>query len=302
ELRLFGAAIDGPRERTRTLGLDLRLSRQLYDPAFGSEAAAARVPGDTQQIELGPYWAYDWRPRFDVVRRIDALDYDEDVTLGVHVGARVAGRWRDETGVDDSLQPLFETTARTVFAPTDDTYVALAASTWSRFESGGEQGRTVRGAAHACWLGLPEQTLVFRARFDDVVERQDLIPQLTLGEDNGLRGYPARYLAGSRRVLLNLEDRVDTGIEVLSVNVGLAAFCDVGWMDDPDPGRGLGSPHGGVGVGLRFGSSHLVGRQVMRLDFSWPLDRDVDGGRGVSVSFAIGQVFDFLDDMTNLGR
>ncbi|MFO1078054.1 MAG: hypothetical protein U1E73_10080 [Planctomycetota bacterium] len=301
-LHLFGARSDGRRELRRAIGLDLRASRRDYDPAFGEEAALVRVPGATQEFELGPYWSLDWRPRFDVVRRLDALDYDEDIALGMHCDVRLAGRWRDEAGVGDAVQPLLATAARAVFAPVDDCYVALATAATARLEGDREVGWHVGASAHACWLGLPAQTLVFRATIDDLGERQDFAAQLTLGEDNGLRGYSARAFAGSRRVRLNVEDRIDTGIEILSVHIGLAAFCDVGWMDDPDAGRALGAPHGGVGVGLRFGSSHLVGRQVLRLDCAWPLDADPVAGNRVSVSFTVGQLFGFLDDAIDLGR
>jgi hypothetical protein len=301
-LRLNAAAVSGPRELRQAHGLDLQLVRQDYEPAFGPAAGTIRVPGDTEQIELGPYWTIDWRPRFHVVRRLDAIDWDEDLGLGVHLGARVAGRWRSEAGAGDALQPVLGLDGRAAFTPADRAYVTLAAAAGCRFDGDRLAGWRAGGAAHAYWLGLPMQTLAASITFDAVGERQDLMPQLTLGEDNGLRGYPARAFAGTRIARLNLEDRIDTGLEILSVHVGAAAFCDVGWVHDLATGRSLSSPLRGVGVGLRFGSTNLFGGQILRLDCAWPLDGGDVAGAGLSISFATGQVFTFFGNAADLGR
>jgi hypothetical protein len=137
---------------------------------------------------------------------------------------------------------------------------------------------------------------------DVAAERQDLVPQLTLGEDNGLRGCPAREFSGIRYARLNLENRIDTGLEVLSVRLGAAAFCDVGWMHDPSQGLSMSDPIRAVGVGLRLGSSHLFGSKVLRLDVAWPLDDYGGEDYGVSVSFATGQVFTVFGNASELRR
>lgn len=301
-LRLYGAAGSGPRDLRQTFGLDLRLQEVAHDPATGIDADRYRVPGDTDVVEFGPYWATDWQPRFDKVRRLDAIDYDEDLGLGVHAGARLAARYRAESGAGAAVQPVLALDAAMASSPRPGTYMTLAAATTLRSEQDQLVGRHASAALHAYQLGLPAQTLAASLAFDAVSDSQDLAPQLTLGADNGLRGYPAREFAGDRRLRLNLEDRIDTGLEVLSVRLGLAAFADAGWIDDADAGLDLGTAVRDVGCGLRLGSSHLFGSRVIRIDVAWPLDRVAGEGFGPSVSLAVGQVFTFFGNAEVLGR
>jgi hemolysin activation/secretion protein len=172
----------------------------------------------------------------------------------------------------------------------------------ARWYAGSEQGWFLTAAAHAFQMSLPAQTLAASLTFDAAFDVQGLAPQLTLGEDNGLRGYPAREFGGSRIVRLNIEDRIRTGIEILSVHVGAAGFFDVGWVHGESQDLSLGEAIKSVGVGLRFGSSELFGRNVGRVDFAWPLD-DVNGvSYDLSVSFSAGQVFSFFGNATELRR
>jgi len=300
-LRLFCAAGSGPRELRDAIGLDLRARNLDYSDAIGPDAGRVRVPGDTRDVDFGPYWTIDDRPRYDVVRHLDAFDYDEDLTLGMHAGVRAAARYRDEAGAGAALEPVLDVDMSAAFTPAADAYVTLQGGVTGRLDDGHLVGWRTRAALHGYLLGLPAQTLAGSVTHDAATEQQDLQPQLTLGEDNGLRGYPAREFAGTRRCRLNLEDRVDTGLEVLSVHLGVTAFFDVGWINDGDSSLALGDAVRGVGCGLRLGSSHLFGNRVLRIDVSWPLDEV--GGRqfGTSVSFAIGQVFTFFGNAGTLG-
>jgi hypothetical protein len=76
----------------------------------------------------------------------------------------------------------------------------------------------------------------------DVVHALDPDQQITLGGDNGLRGYPLRYQTGDARLLLTVEQRVFTDWYPLRLTrVGAAAFYDVGraWGGPEDAARGL---------------------------------------------------------------
>jgi hemolysin activation/secretion protein len=110
--------------------------------------------------------------------------------------------------------------------------------------------------------------------------------QLLLGGDNGLRGYPLRYQAGTASALLTLEHRYFTDWYPLRlVRVGAAVFFDAGrtWGSDV-----VGTPNLGllkdVGVGLRLGNQRSSHGSVIHLDVAFPLDRtdDID-----SVQFLI---------------
>ncbi|HEU4420381.1 MAG TPA: hypothetical protein VFT55_15705 [Planctomycetota bacterium] len=299
-VQLFAAGAAGPRDARSTRGLELRLSTSEYGAATGPDRALVRVPGDTDAIELGPYFAYALRSRYDKVTRLDAIDYVEDLELGISLLGRVAARLRDEQGVGSDVDPVLGAGVRIATQPLAETYVTFAGEGSVAWGGDGLHTWNGRFALHAYQMSLRPQTLCASLTYDFAGETRDPVPQLTLGEDNGLRGYPAREFAGSRFTRLNLEDRIDTGIEVLSVRLGLVAFADAGWVHGPQQGLSMGEAIRSVGCGLRFGSSHLFGGGVGRLDIAWPLD-DVDGNSyGVSVSFSIGQVFTFFGNANEL--
>ena len=121
---------------------------------------------------------------------------------------------------------------RAALNPLEDTYVTLGSSgSWRSFE-GEMLGRTLSSSLHVYNQSLNHQTLAASLTYDSVFEGEDLPAQLTLGEDNGLRGYPAREFSGTRRVRLNLENRIDTGLDLLSLHLGLVTFFDSSWIGD----------------------------------------------------------------------
>jgi hypothetical protein len=300
-LHLFAGEVTGPRELRTSLGAEVRVDAARYGAAFGPEAARIPVPGDTRAVELGPFLAIEYRPRFDRVQGLDALDYVEDLPLGADLRLAIAGSWRDETGAGADLRPRLDVFGRLSASPLAATYLTAAAAGDTRLAEDRLLDWHGKLALHAFQLSLPRQTLAASLSFELVGDREGLPRQLTLGEDNGLRGYPAREFAGTRFARLNVEDRIDTGLEVWSVRLGVAPFLDAGWVHDPFAGLSLGEPIRSVGAGLRFGSSHFLGGRVLRVDFAWPLDEVAGRDYGLSVSFALGQVFTFFGNASELG-
>jgi len=104
--------------------------------------------------------------------------------------------------------------------------------------------------------------------------------QLTLGGDNGLRGYDRNYQVGDRSFVLNVEQRYYSDWHPFRlVRVGAAAFLDVGraWFNNQDNGSN-GDVLANVGVGLRLNSSRADKTSVVHIDLAFPLvkDNDVD--------------------------
>jgi hypothetical protein len=301
ELRAFVAAGAGPRQTRTAAGADLRARLCEYDPPVGAQAGAQRAAPDVREVQLGPTWRIDHHARYVERSGIDAIDYVEDLALGAGAGVRAAGAWRDLHGREPRVQPVLEVDGWLALEPWPDTYLTAEARAGVRAGRDGVAGWRTSCALHAYQCSLPAQTLAASLTFDAAGEREELLPQFTLGEDNGLRGYPARELAGPRMLRCNLEDRIRTGIQFLSLHVGIAVFTDFGAVHDPRHDLGLDDLFHAAGVGLRFGSRRLLGSRVLRLDVAWPFD-DLDGDRfGVSVSFGGGQVFTFFGNNSELG-
>ncbi len=99
--------------------------------------------------------------------------------------------------------------------------------------------------------------------------------ELTLGGDNGLRGYPLRFQTGSSLALLTIEERYYTKYSLWKLaDVGGAVFFDMGrtWGDSAfGPTENLGLLKD-VGFGLRLGSTRSALGNVLHIDIAFPLD------------------------------
>ncbi|MFM1989805.1 MAG: hypothetical protein RJA99_2762 [Pseudomonadota bacterium] len=115
----------------------------------------------------------------------------------------------------------------------------------------------------------------------DVLTRPGPLDMLTLGGDNGLRGYPLRYQTGTQRALFTVEQRHYTDLYPFRLfRVGAAAFADLG--------RAWGGPNAGptsdrwladVGIGLRIFSVRSAFSNALHLDIAFPIDGDADTKR-----------------------
>lgn len=280
----------GERFERRRIGFALEAEQHDYDPATGPLAPEFRVPGDTSSVFFGPTAHWQDIAEFRKVDGLDTLGFIQDLRLGVDLGVTAGARWRSEQGAGSEVQPELSASGGWSHEPVRDVFTNVLGRASARWFAGDPVGWQLSAGGRLFAMLDANNTLALGITFDAVEETQDLPAELTLGEDNGLRGYRARLFAGTRRLRTNLEHRLDTGIELLTFRLGLVGFVDAGWV-----GRGadLGSAFPSAGVGLRVGSQRLLGSNVLRLDVAKPLD-DVPGESGNwSVSVTIGQVFTF---------
>ncbi len=148
----------------------------------------------------------------------------------------------------------------------------LSADFSSRFES--ERARNLISDAFAkyYWRWRPDW-LLYGSLSGTVTRALDPDVQLLLGGDNGLRGYPLRYEAGTARGLLTIEQRVFTDwYPFRLVRVGAAVFTDVGrtWGTGVVGNSSLGMLSD-AGFGLRIGNARSGLGNVLHIDFAFPL-------------------------------
>ena len=124
-------------------------------------------------------------------------------------------------------------------------------------------------------------TLVSRLRFD-FGSHLDRDVQFFADGQNGLRAYPNFAFEGSRRVLLNIEQRFFLGRELLQIfEPGAAIFFD---------GARLHGMHGDAGAGLRF-SIPRYESAIIRIDAAYALNDSPISKRGLVMSIATTQAF-----------
>jgi hypothetical protein len=117
-------------------------------------------------------------------------------------------------------------------------------------------------------------------------------PELQFFADGlgGLRGYRAHTFAGSRSIVINLEERLYLGREMLQIaSPGVVAFIDAGNATDGGF-ESLMRLKSDIGVGIRIGLPRTP-KNLLRIDFAYALNRDARGKRGLLVSFSSGQAF-----------
>ncbi len=287
----------GPADDRFYVGVLAELSDREYGTPTGPLGPDLQVPGDTVDLFTGIDVRWDLVTGYRKVDGMDTLDYAQDLQLGLSLGATAGVHWRDEEGAGEAQQPSLSLRASWADEVLPSLYVQLAAGGTARWDAGDRVGWQRRAGAWAFLLTGADNTVGTSVTYDAADEEQDLPVEFTLGEDNGLRGYAARQLSGTRRLRVNLENRFDTALEWATFRLGLVAFADAGWTSFDDD---FGAPYRSVGAGLRLGSQRLLGDGVFRLDVAKPLD-DVDGeDDGWTVSFSVGQVFTFGGNASSL--
>jgi len=263
--------LEGRWVRRWTAGLTYERNRFAIDP---NEPLGGPLPPDREL-------AYPWIG-FDLVEdsfqeRInqDQILRTEDVLVGLRASARV-GYAADGLGSDrDALIASASVQDGADLRPGVSLFGSLSAS--GRIESGELVNGLLSGEGRFYWE-TSKYSKFFASVSGAATEQLDPELQLMLGGDNGLRGYPLRYQAGTSRALLTLEQRYYTNWYPFRLfHVGAAAFFDMGrtWGTDVTGAESLGLLRD-VGIGLRLGSSRSSFGNVVHIDLAFPLDGDED--------------------------
>jgi len=243
--------------------------RDEFEPS-PDEVLGGPLPEDREL--LYPWIGIEWvEDNFQERVNQDQILRTEDVLVGLRAYARVgyasesAGSDRDALIASAYLQNGADLhSGQSVFG-------SLSAS--GRIEDGSLQNGMV-GAVGRFYWPTSKYSKFYAAFSGAVTENLDQEAQLLLGGDNGLRGYPLRYQAGTARALLTLEQRYYTKWYPFRLfHVGAAAFFDMGrtWGTDVT-GQESDGLLKDVGIGLRFGSSRSSFGNVIHVDLAFPLD------------------------------
>jgi len=238
-----------------------------------------------EDIEL----AYPWLG-FDLVEDVyevrtnqDQIERTEDVLLGLRAGGRI-GYASGSLGSDrDALMLSAYAQNGWDFGRERSLFVTTVAT--GRVENEGLRNAVLSAEARY-YTRTSDNTKFFATVNGVVTEELDADQQLLLGGEEGLRGYPLRYQAGTSRALLTLEQRYYTDWYPFRLfHVAGAAFFDMGrtWGTDVTGATSDGLLKN-LGIGLRLGSSRSAFGNVIHIDLAFPLD----GGDDInSVQFVV---------------
>src|SRR6185295_668750 len=285
-LEVYGGLSPGLKDGvTRRLRLGFTWSTDTFTPSSEFPRLPLKPPLlRPSAIPQDRTLAYPWisfesvQDRFVVEHDLDRIQRSEDVNLGrqyrllVGLSSPAFGgdgeRWVVQTAASDGWRPT----------PRQLVLAQLGGSTrWAK----GDAEDLVAGGKVRWYVRDFGNHLFFASLGADLAHRLDGEDQLLLGGDSGLRGYPLRYQAGDRRVLLTLEQRFFSDRELFHLaHAGAAVFFDAGqaWFVDPLSARDFRLAQQerrilkDVGLGLRFGSSRSSQGGVLHLDVAFPLD------------------------------
>jgi len=230
------------------------------------------LPGDRKLVY--PWVAAEWvQDRFATTRNRDQIEKIEDYSLGWKLRAQLG--FASSAAGSDRNAVMLEGTASTGYDLTPRQSLALRADASGRFEDGA-LANGLLGAEARYYFRQSQRRLFFMGLAATAGSNLDVDEQILLGGDNGLRGYPLRYQAGTGRWLFTAEQRMFSNWFPFQLfNVGGAVFFDMGRVVGRDP---LGSAPQGllkdVGFGLRLGNSRSALGNVLHIDVAFPLDGD----------------------------
>jgi hypothetical protein len=227
--------------------------------------------------------AYPWlgieiiEDQFHTARNLDQIGRTEDLQLGksarldVGLASTAVGSTRDALVLNGAL--------RSGAQWNDTQFLTGALEFRGRFENGEVRGALMDFMTRYHLRHSPRRVF-FGSVSTSIAANLDPEEQLLLGGDNGLRGYPLRYQAGTARTLITLEERFYTNWQILKLlNVGAAVFFDAGrtWGRDDFASKPTGWLKD-VGVGLRLGSARSGLGNVIHIDLAYAIDgtRDFD--------------------------
>ena len=240
--------------------------------------AAVILPADRRLI-------YPWvavevaQDEFRETYNFNQIGRVEDLALGWHARFQLGAATKALGSDRDAL--VFDGTASKGFqAGRAQTWLWSAAAS-GRFEHGALVDSIFSTGARYYWRQTARYTLFLSGGVDHGVNL-GVDKQLTLGGDNGLRGYPLRYRTGQDRWLVTAEERLFTDWYPFRLfSVGAAAFLDVGGVRGGSlveaarpAGQQPAKVLSDVGFGLRLGNMRSALGNVVHIDLAFPLDAD----------------------------
>lgn len=254
------------------------VTRYLTGFRYDDRSFAARADDLDAAIPSDRTLSYPWvgveilEDNYLSTRNLDQIGRTEDVYLGRSARMELGfastglGSTHDALVLNGSLQAGAELG--------DERYLINSIGLRGRLERG-EIADGMLDANTRFYLRQSEHSVFFASASGSLTSNLDPEQQLLLGGDNGLRGYPLRYQAGTANALVTLEERFYSSWQPLKLfNVGAAVFFDAGrsWGHD----QYAAAPEGwlkDVGIGLRLGSARSGLGNVLHIDLAMPLDR-----------------------------
>jgi hypothetical protein len=241
------------------------------------------VPTPEDRLLQGPMLRFTQQTRdYRTVHRFRSWTLQEDVNLGPRIEAEV-GASLDSLGGDRDRFPLDVRLGDTTIK-----------GSWLNLRKVWGSGRVEpghglqNGLVGVSWIAtqLTDRGWQLRLLAEHAVE-PDRDIQLTLGADQGLRGWEPDTFDGTGRAIANIQYRSLWKESIADLfAVGWVSFIDVGATWNPTVGRSTEGLRADIGVGLLIDITKFSAAETFRIEVAQPSD-----GSGVVVSIATRSLF-----------
>ncbi|WP_020407889.1 BamA/TamA family outer membrane protein [Hahella ganghwensis] len=226
-----------------------------------------------------PWIAYEWQDNeYLKAFNISQIKQVEDIPLGWRHYVKFG--WSDEELGASSDQIVFGFESRHRYG---DAYrigsLAVSQEGYWNVDNGTSENLVLTLAGDFTQLNEERDRAWFTSIIYKYVHNLTLDNQLLLGGNNGLRGYPSNYQAGTQSFLFSAERRFFwEWYPLKTFHVAGVVFFDAGRAWFPGQGNGInGKVLTDVGFGIRVTSSRIRVTRVVHVDLAFPLDREDDG-------------------------
>lgn len=272
----YGYALEASPLRTRRLSLGLLHQRADY--SLLADQPTLFVPDADQHTSL--VLGAEYQDNFFIKqRRIQKLSRDEDFNMGLGLSPSIAYAPRlaalGTTG--ELITPKLE--LRKGISSELGQFLILRGDYLSQYVNGGNGGRVATVDAQYFCRYFPRHTVAAHVAFDHGYR---LAPQslLSLGEDNGLRGYRSKQFQGNRRLLFNAEERVFFFEDIWKIiDGGGVVFFDTGYAWMPEQAFRFADLKSSYGFGLRIGATRSASNDPLRIDIAHALNDNLSPSR-----------------------
>jgi hypothetical protein len=255
---------------TKRLTFGVRYDRNSFLPTPGTGIPARQLPPD--RTLSYPFVGFDvLQDKYQKIGDENQIGRIEDLYFGTEVSGEVG--WVNSGFGADRNAVLLRAHVLRGIELTELQQIFMTSNFTSRIEDGQARNLIADAGAKYYWRWRTDW-LLYAELSGTITDSLDPDLQVLLGGDNGLRGYPLRYEAGTSRALLTVEQRFYTDwYPFRLVRVGGAIFADVGrtWgsgvIGNSDPGLLRD-----VGFGLRIGNTRSGLGNVLHIDFAFPLN------------------------------
>jgi len=316
----FTARSWGERYNKRKFGVIFNADSILYpNPArvIIPEAASVKAikknlqPVDRESYQLGGMFKWDSQ-NFIKETYLDKFGIIEDMPVGFQIGGFLTRSNNRNTPTTDYYQ-LYTMTQYSKQFSESQYFTLFGEFTGRKHVDGGSSNIYFNSYAHYYLqmskfsvgnITFPRQTLA--ANFSALLTRDIDAPfQVSLGENEGLRGYTFKSFTGQNRVLFNIEDRIFTPLDFRVVGIGLVAFLDAGYVWSSEEHLRLDDFGVSAGVGLRIGLKKSQSSKVVRIDMAFPIrnetsDFTLADRKGYSISISSGHIFNAIEALPKL--